>query len=81
MVCLTAPQKKWISHTEISTFSLTLFLKIVKFYRVKELSKSNQTRYRVSHGQLDAKTKRIFAKACVEKKLVFRTEILINSNN
>ena len=45
------------------------------------MSKSNQTRYRVSHGQLDAKTKKIFAKACVEKKLVVRTEILINSNN
>ena len=45
------------------------------FHRVKELSKSNQSRYGVSHMYLETKTKRIFGIACVEKKLVFRTEI------
>ena len=42
--------KKLVFHTEILTFSLILFSKIWKFYRVKELSKLNQTWYGVSHG-------------------------------
>ena len=45
------------------------------FHRVKELSKSNQTRYGVSPGYVEGKTKRIFAIACLGKKLVLHTEI------
>ena len=50
-------------------------LKIGLIRRVKELSKSNQTRYGVSHVCVDFKTKRIFAIACLGKKLVLHTEI------
>ena len=67
--------KKLVFHTEISTYSLILFSKIKKFHRVKELSKLNQTWYGVSHVNLERKTKRIFGIACLEKKLVFHTEI------
>ena len=42
---------------------------------VKNFLKLNETRYRVSHVYLECKTKRIFAIACVGKKLVFRTLI------
>ena len=67
--------KKFVFQSEIQTYSLILFSKIQKFYRIKELSKSNQTRYRVSHVCVDCKTKRIFAIACLGKKLVLHTEI------
>ena len=42
---------------------------------IKELSKSNQSRYGVSHVYLERKTKRIFGIVCLEKKLAFHTEI------
>ena len=45
------------------------------FHRVKELFKSNQTRYVLSPVYIVSKTKRIFAKACLGIKLVFHTEI------
>ena len=45
------------------------------FRRVKELSKVNQTGYGVYYGCLECKRKRIFAVACLGKKLVFHTEI------
>ena len=67
-------EKKFVFQSEISTYSLILFSKIEKFYRVKEMSKWNQTRYGVSPGYLEAKTKRILAIASLEKKLVFHTE-------
>ena len=67
--------KKFLFQSEISTYSLILFSKILKFYRIKELSKSNQTRHGVSHLYLESKTKRIFVIACLGKKLVFHTEI------
>ena len=67
--------KKLVFHTEICEFREKGILKIGLFHRVKELSKSNQTRYGVSHVYLDYKTKRFFAIACVGKKLVFRTLI------
>ena len=35
----------------------------------------NQTGYGVYHGCLESKTERVFAIACLGKKLVFRTEI------
>ena len=51
------------------------FSKIGLFDRVKELFKSNQTRYGVSPGYVECKTERIFGKACLGKKLFFDTEI------
>ena len=61
-------------HTEIFEFGEYRILKIGLFRRVKELSKSNQTRYGLSHVYLECK-KKIFAIACVGKKLVFHREI------
>ena len=50
-------------------------LKIGMFHWVKELSKPKQTRYGVSPSNLESKTKRTFAIACLWEKLVFHTEI------
>ena len=50
-------------------------LKIGLFHRVKELSKSNQTWHKVSPVNLESKIKRVFATACLGKKLAFHTEI------
>ena len=50
-------------------------MKIGLFHRIKELAKSNQTRYAVSPGYVECKTKRIFGIACLGKKLVLHTEI------
>ena len=50
------------------------------FHRAKELFKSNQTQYGVSHVYLECKTKRIFGIACLGKKLAFHTEFAIISD-
>ena len=42
MVGLTFIQKKLVIYTEISTFSLIEFSKIVDFYRIIQLPKANQ---------------------------------------
>ena len=42
MAGLAFLEKKFVFQSEISTFSLILFLKIEKFYRIKELFKVNQ---------------------------------------
>ena len=44
---------------------------------VKNFLKLNQSRCRVSHVYLERKTKRIFAIACVGRKLAFHTEICL----
>ena len=75
MARLAFLEKKFAFQSEISTFSLILFLKIEKIRRVKEFFKSNQTRNRVSLGYVECKTKRSFGIACLGKKLVFRTLI------
>ena len=67
--------KKLVFHTEICEFRKYRILKIGLFRRVKELSKSNQTRYGVSPVYLESKTKRVFAIACLGEKLVLNTEI------
>ena len=72
IVCLG---KKLDFHTEICYYFEYLISKIGLFHRVKELFKSNQTRYGVSHVYLEYKTKRIFGIACLGKKLDFHTEI------
>ena len=67
--------KKLVLQSEISSYSLILFSKIKKFYRVKEMFKSNQTWYAVSPVYVESRTKRIFAIACLGKKLVSQSEI------
>ena len=42
--------KKLLLHTEICNYFKYLILKYSIFHMVKELFKSNQTRYQVSHG-------------------------------
>ena len=67
--------KKFVFQSEILAYSLIIrlfyFQKYRYFYRVKELSKSNQTRYGVSHVYLEIKTKRIFGATCLEKSSYF----------
>ena len=67
--------KKLVFHTEICDYFKFLFFKYSIFRRVKELFKSNQTRYAVSPGCVECKTKRIFGIACLEKKFVSQSEI------
>ena len=51
--------------------TLILFSKIQKFYRVKELFNSNQTRYGVSHLYLERKRKKISVQLFLEKSSYF----------
>ena len=67
--------QKLAFHTEICVYFEYLFFKYSIFHRVKELSKSNQTRYGVFHLYLERKTKRIFGTACLGQKLAFHMEI------
>ena len=69
------PRKKSVFHTEICDYFQCLVFKYSIFHRLKELFKWKQSRYGVFHGYLERKTKRIFGIACLEKKLVFHTEI------
>ena len=69
------PRKKLVFHTEICDYFQCLIFKSSIFHRVKELFKWNQSRYGVFHGYLECKTKRVFGIACLERKLVFHTEI------
>ena len=50
-----------------------------RFDWVIELSKVNRTRYGVSPVYIESETKKIFAIACLGKRLVFHTEILTYS--
>ena len=67
--------KKLGFHTELFEFREKGLLKIGFFYRVKALSKSNQTRYGVSPVQWEYKAKSIFGLAWLGKKLGFHTEL------
>ena len=67
--------KKLVFHTEICDLFKSLILIYSIFHWVKELFKSNQTRYGESHRYLECKPKIFFAIACLGKKLAFRTEI------
>ena len=67
--------KKLAFDTEICYYFEYFFSKIGLFDRVKELFKSNQTRYGVSPGYVEAKTERIFGIACLGKKFVFQSEM------
>ena len=67
--------KKLVLQSEICEYFEYLISKIGLFHRVKELFKSNQTRYGVSRVYLESRTKKVFAIACLEKKFVFQSEI------
>ena len=67
--------KKLDFHTGICEFRDQRISKIGLFRRVKDLSKSHQTRHRESHVYLECKTKKVFAIACLGKKLDFHTGI------
>ena len=67
--------KKLVLQSKIYEYFEYLISKIGLFHRVKELFKSNQTRYGVSHVYLESRTKKVFAIACLEKKFVFQSEI------
>ena len=60
---------KLVLQSEICEYFEYLISKIGLFHRVKELFKSNQTRYGVSRVYLESRTKRIFAIACLGKKV------------
>ena len=66
--------KKLGLDTEIVDYFEYVIFKYSFFHRVKELFKSNQTRYVSSPVYIESKTKRIFATACLGKKLVSHTE-------
>ena len=63
--------KKLEFHTEICVYFKYLISKYRIFRRVKEWSKSNQTRYGEFHAYLECNAKRIFAIAFLGKKLEF----------
>ena len=66
--------KKLVFHTEICDYFQYLIFKYSFFHRVKELFKSNKSRYGVSHGYLECKTKKTWS-SLPRKKLVFHAEI------
>ena len=59
----------------IRKFAINLSQGVHHFHRVKELFKSVQTGYGVYHGYIECKTKRIFGRACLGKKLASHREI------
>ena len=75
IVALACKGKKLAFHKEICELREQRILKIGLFHLVKELFKSNQTRYVVSPGYLDSKTERVFDIACTRKKFAIHTEI------
>ena len=75
IVAIACLGKNLVFHTEICEYFEYLISKIGLFHRVKELFKSNQTGYGVYHEQVESKTKKILAIACLGKKLVLQSEI------
>ena len=71
MVSLTFLEKKFVSQSEISTFSLILFSKIEKFYRIKELFKVNQIDIPDYQYYLGCNAKRMVRVTFLEKSLYF----------
>ena len=68
-------EKKLVFHTKSCEYFEYLISKIGLFHRVKELFKSNQTGYGVYHGQVESKTKRILAIACLAKKFYYYSKV------
>ena len=67
MVHLTLIQKKLVFYTEISTFSLIFFSKIVDFYRIIELLKANQTDIPDYQYYVGCTTKRMVGLTFIQK--------------
>ena len=65
--------KKFVFQSEISIYSLILFSKILKFYRIKELFKVNQIDIPVYQQHLGCNAKRMASLAFLEKKFVFQS--------
>ena len=63
-------KKVRFSVANFDLFGYSIF-KNIEIYWVKELSKTNQTRYEVSHVYLERKTKTIFGIACLQKSSFF----------
>ena len=64
-------EKKFVSQSEISTFSHILFSKIEKFYRIKELFKVNQIDIPDHQYYLGCNAKRMVRVTFLEKSLYF----------
>ena len=79
MARLAFLEKKFVFQSEISTFSLILFSKIEKFYRIKELFKVDQIDIPDYQYHLSCNTKRRAGLAFLEKKFVFQSEKLTYS--
>ena len=79
MARLAFLEKKFVFQSEISIYSLILFSKIEKFYRIKELFKVNQTDIPDYQNHLGCNTKRMAGLAFLEKKFVFQSEMSIYS--
>ena len=71
MACLAFLEKKFLSQSEISTFSLILFSKIEKFHRIKELFKVNQIDIPDYQYYLGFNAKRMVRVTFLEKSLYF----------
>ena len=67
--------KKFVFQSEISTFSLILFSKIEKFYRIKELFKVNQIDIPDYQYHLGCNTKRMARLAFLEKSSYFNRNL------
>ena len=71
-ICAIAcPEKKLFFHTKFCEFREKRILKIALFHWIKELLKSNQSCYGVSHVCLESKTKKMFVIACLDKNSYF----------
>ena len=66
--CIACLEKKLAFETEICYYFEYFFSKIGLFDRVKELFKSEQTRYGVSPGYVEPKTERVFCYSLYRKK-------------
>ena len=75
MVRLTVLEKKFVFQSEISIYSLILFSKIEKFYRIKELFKVNQNDIPDYQYYLGCNAKRMVRLTVLEKKFVSQSEI------
>ena len=64
-------EKKFVFQSEIWTFSLILFSKIEKFYRIKELFKVNQIDIPDYQYHLGCNTKKMAGLAFLEKSSFF----------
>ena len=67
-------EKKLVSHREFCYYFKKVILKNGLFDWVIELFKLNQTWYRIFPVYIESTTKKVFAIACLEKKLVSHRE-------